>query len=386
MKVYETLNLLAKDLTVGKHGIWWPGEAIKMPFQWGGLIQKYQHPQEACYPLALLAEEVACLQALAARQLAPPIGEWVYFKTLISEHPGAYWEDPCGGYGYRMGDANSLPPGRVQPGDVAAQIKAALGDSLQGSPGAWNDLNKVGNVVNGYVVDMRRSGWDRLRWTGPLPAQPVYSEDRNALVTDLFRDGQFPFRERAEPYQEFYLDGEWRRGERAVVARAHTLGFPRAASNQDTVLDLGCQVGGFLQLAQLEGARACVGVDANPSYIALAQRLARANGWNHCFRTMSVEDPALIEWIEDLWPLTHGAPNITHLLLLSMSKHLSRTEETMWGLVDLFQPAWAYLETNAQKDPTADPWLRDAAKRDGGLVGYSRDRNVRACYRVPLTR
>jgi hypothetical protein len=383
VKVYELLNLFAKDLTIGKHGIWWPSEALKIPFQWGGQIQKYRYPHEACYPLALLAEEVGCLQALAAHQMAPPIGDWAYFKTVVSEHPGAYWEDPCGAYGYRMADATSLPPGKVQPGDVAAQVKAVLGDSLQGSPGAWNDLNKVGNVINGYLVDMRRSGWDRLRWTGPLPQLPLYVEDRTQLLTDLTREGQFPYRERHEPYQEFYLDGTWRRGEREVVHRAHILDFPHAHSPRDTVLDLGTQVGGFLHHAHLLGLTRLVGVDSHPAYTDLAQRLARANGWNICYRTMPVEHPELLTWIRQLWPRTHGEPALTHLLLLSMLKHLSHTEQTLWEMVDALQACWTYLESNAVKEAHLAPLGTEVYRRGGILAGWSKDRNVRACYRVP---
>ena len=91
VKVYDVLDMTHPDTVVGRHGVWLPKRRIKVPFQWGGKIQKYQHPHEAAYPLALLGEEVAIMRALAAEKMATPINQWVYFKTVISEHLGGWW-------------------------------------------------------------------------------------------------------------------------------------------------------------------------------------------------------------------------------------------------------------------------------------------------------
>jgi hypothetical protein len=384
LKVYETLNLFAKDLVIGKHGIWWPGEALKIPFQWGGEIQKYRHLHENSYPLHLLQEEVGLLQWLAARQLAPPIGDWVYFKTVVSDHPGAWWADPCGAYGYRMADANSLPPGALQPGHVDDQLRQIAGELLTGSPGAWNDLNKPGNVINGYLVDVRRSGWDRLQWRGPVPQLPSYQEDRAQLHWDLVREGQFPYKERTHPYQEYHLDGMWHAGEREVVKRAQLLRFAPMA--HETVLDIGCQLGGFLQYARLHSHDArgglYVGLDLNQAYIDLAQRLARANRWNLCYRNVSIEDPATLDWLAELW--AGRFRTLDHVLLLSMLKHLTEGETTLWRLVDTLRAQWTYLETNAVKEGQQAPLQVGVMHRHGELLGWSKDRNTRACYRIPV--
>ena len=384
MKVYETLNLYAKDLVIGKHGIWWPSEGIKVPFQWGGKIQKYQKPLEGRYSLDLLLEEVGMLKWLAAIKLAPPIGEFVYFKTVISEHLGGYWADPCGAYGYRMADANGLPPGglvdnHIRP--ISEQLKQYCGNFISGSPGAWNDLNKDGNTVNHYLIDARRSGWDRLRWSGPVPNFSLYHEDIEQLHLDIKRDGQFPFKERSQPYQEYYLAGQWHKAERDVLKRAELFDFPYAALPSDTVLDLGTQCGGFLQFAsQVLGNQGgkLIGIDSNPAYIELAQRLARANGQNICYRVMSIEDLETIQvWLETLrWP------KINHLLMLSMLKHLKDGEATLWHVLDSLKIGYAYIESNATK-PDLWPLRAGAELRGGAYVGDSLDRNLRRCYRVP---
>lgn len=385
MKVYDVLDLTAPDVVVGKHSVWLPKEQIKVPFQWGGSVQKYQKINEQRYPLEQLGEDYALLKTLQMLGWAPPIGDWVYFKTVISTHPGGWWADPCGAYGYEMGDANDL----ASVGTYTYEEFKQSG-LVTGTPGAWNDLNKAGNVIRGYLIDVRRSGWDRLRWTGAAAEVPRYQEDRAALEEDLKREGQFPFRERKQAYQEYFLGGEWHAAEREVRQRAQILQF--TPWHDETVLDIGTQLGGFLTYAALRTApptRAnLIGLDAQPEYIDLARRLARANGLNICFRLFNVDSGTseimLKLWLNTLWGLDRDPD---HVLLLSMLKHLSEGEATVWGLHSLLQPKHFYLETNALKDRDAPrPFDVEARRRHSGgagpFTGWSEDRNLRACYKV----
>lgn len=376
MKVYEVLDLTKPDAVVGQHSVWLPTEGIKVPFQWGGRLQKYQKPHEQCYGLAQLGEEYALLKALQMLGWVPPIGDWVYFKTVISEHPGAWWADPCGAYGYEMADARTLP----SPGTFTFEEFKRSG-LVTGSPGAWNDLNKPGNVINGYLVDVRRSGWDRLRWTGEDAEVPCYQEDRAALVADLVREGQFPFRERTQAYQEYYLDGAWHAAEREVCKRAEILQFLPA--HDETVLDLGCQLGGFLTYAALRTSPPTqanlVGIDNQPEYVDLARRLARANGLNICYATADLPEHSslLAEWLRKLWG---RGPD--HCLLLSMLKHLPDHEADVWRLKTILRPRHYYLETNAVREGAEAPLAEAVEARGGTLTGWSTDRNRRACYKL----
>lgn len=364
---------------VGRHAVWIPGEngwGIKVPFQWGGRVQKYRHPDEGRYGLETLDEERALLAYLHHRGTAPEIGERVYFRDVISEHPGCRWVDPCGAYGYRMRDARRLPPGPVTA-DVVARLRAER--RVVGSDGAWSDLlvPERGNILNGYVIDIRRSGFDMLRLAGDLdPAMilPRYVEPREELVARLHRDGSFPFRARRLPYQEFYLDGAWRRGEREVVQRAEILGF--APRQGESVLDLGCCTGAFLQHAALRGAGPLVGFDEQAEFVDLARALARANGVNACVRRVDLcqRDRGMQHWIREAFPR-----GVDHLLMLSMGKHLG--EPLMWWWVDAIGARRTYLESNACD---SDAWpLRDVAERLGGrYVGDTTDRNRRRCYLI----
>lgn len=377
MKVHDVLDLTHPDTVVGRHGVWLPRLQVKVPFQWGGQVQKYQHPHEAVYPLQLIGEEVAIMRALASERMAPPVGEWVYFKTVISHHLTGWWADPCGAYGYEMADAHHLEPGRF---DVDRFQESRL---VTGSPGAWQDLRKPGNTINGYLIDARRSGWDRLRWEGSPVAVPTYTEDVIKLKTDLVKSGQFPFGERSQPYQEYFLQDRWWPGEREVVKRATILGFQ--ANPGDVVVDLGTCLGGFLTRAwqRAYGRGLFIGLDAQPEYVDLARRLARANGHNICFRLLDVarELQALLVWLDTLVPRT--GPKVDHLLMLSMMKHFPGGEADLFQILDTIQPRVAYLETNAVKPGMDPPMLQEVERRGGALSGWSNDRNLRACYRVP---
>ena len=376
------LNVLSPrlgHLVVGRHAIWWPAWAVgrttglKFPFQFGGRVQKYQKPHEPTYPRETIGEEVAALLWLAEHHMASrPLG-WAFAEVCISAHLEAWWADPLGLLGYEMERAEALPPGRF-----SVDVMRASG-MFSGSEGAWSDLAKPGNVINGYLVDLRRSWWDRIRFLGePLPL-PDLTEDREALQEDLRQYGQFPFGERDLVYQECFLDGRWCPGERDVRQRAATMGY--APIPGDSVVDIGCHVGGFLY-ASVMGLNRGIGVDVRSEYIDLARRLARANGMNHCFRAMDVEAEIVefVHWITALYPA-----GIDHLLLLSLSKHFLRGDATVFQLIDALRPRWAYAESNAVNAQNPFPMLADVQVRGGAYVGDSTDRNLRRLYRIPYS-
>jgi hypothetical protein len=377
MKIYDTLDLTTPGLLVGNHGIWDSRRALKLPFQWGGRVTKYSR-QEDGYPLDSIADEVAILEALAAAGMAPPIGDFVFFREVVSTYPGAWHSDPCGAYGYEMGDANRLPPGRFN-------IEAMRELPIEGSPGAWGDVAKPGNVVNGYLVDVRRTGSDLLRWTAGRAAMPRWEELAADLLARVHTLCQFPPGKRAEAYQDFWLADQFEHGQRRVVERAEQLGF--APKPGETVLDIGCQSGSFLQFAWrcTGGAGRFAGVEVNAGYIDCARALARSCGQNICIRQMDAvaERDAFLAWVRAYFP-----DGVTHLLACSMEKHLG--ERQLFDLIDEIGARRTYIETNAvaadegDGAPPAAPmklWPQVEA-RGGKHVGDSRDRNLRRLYRI----
>jgi SAM-dependent methyltransferase len=375
MKTIDTFDATASGAVVGRHSIWAPALQLKIPFQFAGQVTKYHHAEAGYDPAATLPQELAILHALATEGMAPPIGDLVRIETLISEHPGAWWADPVGAWAYEMADATRLPPGRFS-------LERMQRLPIVGSPGAWGDIAKPGNVVNGYLVDVRRSAWDMLRLDGPVAPLPRVEQDLEALRARVHRDCQFPPGERAEAYQDFWIGGELARGQRRVVERAQAMGFNPMPG--ETVLDIGCQSGGFLQLAARAGARA-VGVEVDPGYVDCARALARSCRQNISIRRMDVvqQRDAFIAWVRACYP-----GGVDHLLLCSMEKHLG--ENSMFEFVDAIGARCTYIETNAvaaDKGEGPEPagsmklWPLVAA-RAGRHVGNTRDRNLRRLYQI----
>lgn len=384
MKTFDTLDTTAGNVTLGNHSIWLPSWGIKVPFQWSGHLTKRSR-HEGLWPReASVAEEVVIMRALAAAGLAPPIGGLVFYRNVISTYPGAWHCDPCGAFGYEVADANALPKRTF---DIEAMRRLPIA----GSAGAWGDVTKPDNIVNGYLVDVRRSAQDLLRWTGdPELVTQVLTEMRLVeatfeLVAQVHRDCQFPPGERELAYQDFWFAKELHNGQRRVVERAQALGF--APKFGESILDIGTQSGSFLQYACTVAGNAGkkIGVDSNMTYIARARDLARSCGQNICFRQMDVarEQDAFLAWTRDYF---NGAPD--HLLLLSMEKHLG--DAAMFRLIDAIGARTTYIETNAVATdngegaaPTAPFKLLDyVIARGGAHVGDSRDRNLRRLYRI----
>lgn len=377
MRIFPVVDIA--NARVGRHALWFPSEQVKFPFQWGGRITKYAHA-EAAYPVReTLPHELAILRALAAEGMAPPVRDIVYAETIISDHPGAWHADPCGAWGYEVADVERLPLGRFDIDRMRAL-------PIAGSEGAWGDVKKPGNVVNGYLVDVRRTAWDMLQWTGgDLPEILDPPVDSASLLTRVHRDCQFPRGERDVAYQDFWLDGRLHRGQRRVAERAAAMGFAPAPG--ESVLDVGCQSGGFLQYAHAttRGDGRFVGVDVEADYVDCARALARSSAQNICFRRMDVcrETEAFLAWVLTYFP--HG---VDHLLLLSLEKHLG--DDFLFELADTIGARRTYIETNAvAKDSGEGPepsgemklWERVSA-RGGKHVGNSRDRNLRRLYRI----
>lgn len=370
MRTIEVIDATRAEVVAGRHALWLPNLQLKIPFAFGGRITKYRHDEDGYDPAETIPHELAVLRALGAQDMAPPVGNLVYIETLITEHTGAWHADPCGAWAYEMADATRLPPGRFRLDRMRAM-------PIVGSSGAWGDIGKPGNIVNGYLVDVRRSAWDMLTWCGgalqPLPPRP---ENLRELRDHVHLNCQFPPGERSEAYQDFWIAGRLERGQRRVMERAEALGFrPLRGEN---VLDIGTQSGGFLQYAHMRGARRLAGVDVNPAYVECARALARSCDQNICFRRMDVnaERDAFLAWVRAYYP--HG---VDHLLLLSLEKHLGERE--LFSLADAVGARRVYLETNAVGATDGPMKLWPQVKARGGRhVGDSRDRNLRRLYRI----
>lgn len=202
---------------------------------------------------------------------------------------------------------------------------------------------------------------------------PVNIKDADKFHEKIKRLGSFPKGERPQAYQEYYLNGQWHNAERQIVNRSTVLQFTPKAG--ETVIELGCQTGGFLQHAYLCGVRTLLGIDYDKDYIQLAKEMNTRNAMNIDFQVGDITKEALWTQIKQKYPVIH------HLLLLSLGKHIG--ENKLLSIIDKLQAKRTYIETNAYFGPVEKaPYYKAISARGGRLIGKTNDRNVRLVYLI----
>lgn len=207
--------------------------------------------------------------------------------------------------------------------------------------------------------------------TGPV-------EDK-ALHKWLTEKGSFPKGERPEPYQEYWWKGAWRPGQRSVRERAETIGFK--PKKGETVLELGSQMGGFLQLALLNGARWVEGLEYDSDHVDASRRLLEPLT-NDAQRGKIIQgDMTHQPTLEAIKARIPGG-DLDHLLLLSLGKHIGG-KETIRRLIKTFNAKRTYIETNAIKPGAECVYGQLIVGELGGkFMGLTTDRNERRVYLI----
>jgi len=162
------------ESTLGKHCVWIPSLEMKVILSFNGYIESTRWaagrkakeirdktinpgPGFTMESLYSIANEIRLLQLLAQHNMSPEPKNYFYFKTSTSKiFTSELYEDKKGIFGYYVQNANSLPPGRYN----FDKFKKLFLDTgrIKANPGAIGDLaKKDGNLVNGYLVDVRRT-------------------------------------------------------------------------------------------------------------------------------------------------------------------------------------------------------------------------------------
>lgn len=191
------------------------------------------------------------------------------------------------------------------------------------------------------------------------------------FTEEMIKYGSFPKGERPEPYQEYYLNGSWQKGQRDIIKRTELMKFN--PTKGDIILEIGCQTGGFLQYAWLKGSRNIYGIDIDKDYLRLARELNNRNGFGINYLNYDITDN---NFSEVLKPFI----NIDYLLLMSMGKHIS--EKRLFEIIDYLKPKTVYIETNAVNNKNPYPHLNEIKKRNGVVLSRTYDRNERILYKI----
>lgn len=169
-KVIEELDITTSDCIIGNHSFWFPKLTLKIPFQYKGKITKYIVPMQALYERENnIINELTILTALNILNMSPKIHGLVYIKKFITNCPFNNNVDKNGTYGYIMEDATKLQP-------INININKFKKLPIKYSKAAYNDLIRDKNNINGYIVDVRRSGQDMYKWLHKSKAKVSFIE------------------------------------------------------------------------------------------------------------------------------------------------------------------------------------------------------------------
>lgn len=390
-KVYTTVP--------GKHAIWIPEMEAKIIWTHNGRIESYRdwdkgQNQELIQSgtfndqcrgytfeaVTSILNEVNLLRVLAKFRMAPPVGCIFHIENFTSFYPFGVWHnDVKGRYGYYIKDAKGL-----QPGDFSFDkfAKAFLETGLvRASQGAQGDLLKENNIVNGYLIDIRRTIWDMIVLTTPYDADEIrfFVSNPNVLKDKILELGQFPFKQRSKNYQSYFLDGfGYQEGSRDTLYRLDRMKVPGKLSGE-SVVDLGCCYGSVCVEMYNRGARNITGLDFQPEYIDCARALARYNGMQINFLQMDLSAWEAHDFLNEYYP-----DGVDIVFALSLYKHLGNR---LWSLLHGFKWKRCYIESNNTGESRRNSDL--VKEMDAGILnfdasvsfmGFTEDRSPRAIW------
>lgn len=389
----------AYDMVLGKHEIWIPGLELKIIWSmWGQILahktwQKSRHKKAIAKgtfgqesqgfnkeALESILHEYRLLDELAKVKMAPPVKGLVYFRFFSSDFIKPGFTDVCGVYGFFIRDANKLEPGRW---NLERFLKKFVKNNrVEVNPWILGDFNKPKNIINGYMIDARRTKGARWLDMKDVDTSGIeYKEDVNQLKKDIENLTQFPFNKRKKNYQSYYLEGEgYNNGSRNTEYRFEQMGIGDLKGK--SVLDLGCNLGSMCIEAYRRGARNIVGLDYQKEYIEVGKRLVKYNGMNINLRQADLTKvKKTLKFIKGYF---NGSIDV--VFALALYKHIG---QNLWDVLDGFKWKTCYLESHSAKGDVKTPQVKEIEQfiknKKGWKVtdlGLVKDRSQRYIWRI----
>ena len=218
----------------------------------------------------------------------------------------------------------------------------------------------------------------------------IYPKEK--IVDYISKMAQFPENKRKHQYQSLELDGEIVEGGRAAASkRLESMGVDFSIFQGASVIDLGCNVGGFCFLAKNSGAEYTLGVDINDHAIEGAKLIRDYQGLTGMdFLTASLDDWRLKQVIRSV----AGRNRFDVVFAMSIAKHVrqpnmfhyamrkltSRNQEPFYKFLRRLTGKYLLFEGHGKtaKEQYLEPLKHNF--REVRFLGYSTDRNPRAFF------
>lgn len=191
-KIFKTIEFIKNSENIlldckeykamrGKHSIWIPDLQMKFPFQYNGVVIEYKDVKLGQHWSKIIngtwgteknsrrnsffniIEEYVMFDLLFKKRYSPNVCNFFFIKQITSEFPwGKKNIDSKGILGFFMVDANNYPHKTFSKEQFEIDfIKTGI---LKVSASALTDITMAtrNNLVNNYIVDLRRSYQDAV--------------------------------------------------------------------------------------------------------------------------------------------------------------------------------------------------------------------------------
>lgn len=390
------------DSGIGKHEIWIPSKEMKIVwsfngkiesfFEWelgrnAGAIKNFSFNDRLGWEqktLDSICDEYQIFEFLSERDISPPVKGFFHIKNVSSSlFRGTVHNDPMGVYGFFMKNASKLSSGSFNKDKFRKELIDSGAIIL--SEKGWGDIwKKEDNIVNGYLVDIRRTVWDMMYLSPDYKRKykvPSYSPSKESIESLVRTLTQFPYKERKKNYQTYLLDGEYQDGSRDTLYRFETMGLPSRMDGK-SVLDIGCCMGAMCFEAYDRGARKVTGIDHERDYIRVAREVSKYNKFQINFQVGDIfSGKSLSDYINSYYQ-----EPIDVVFALSLYKHV---KESMFSLLKNIKWKTCYIESNNAAKLRGTPHVREMESFMYGepswtisYLGETNDRSPRCLWRL----
>jgi len=382
------------DIVIGKHALWIPELGMKIINSFNGKIEPYHDWRKGLNKESIktgtfnnsekhfdfesqksIISEYEILKYLQKNRCSPKIGESFYIENFVSDFPYGYKYCDCKGrYGYFMDDANKSENGNFNLDYIMKNVRIKIP-----SKRTIGDIIKEKNIVNGCLIDVRRTIWDmmylnysdswfRKKWRESFE----YKQSKELLEDRIKKLTQFPHKNRKQNYQTYFIDGKWQAGSRDTLYRFDQMKIDKNLSEK-SIVDLGCQLGSVLTECWNRGSRLLHGYDNEFDYIDCARDLARYNAMNINFLEFDITKDNL-----------KFDRKIDIVFALSLYKHVG---EKLFELLKSFDWDICYVESNAIQNRKSDQAkeIEDKFRKynyDFEFIEFTEDRSKRAVWKI----
>jgi len=196
---------------------------------------------------------------------------------------------------------------------------------------------------------------------------------------------QFPFKERANPYQSYWLHDEgYVKGSRDTLYRFDVMEIPENLEGK-SVVDLGCQLGTMAMEAYRRGAEPVLGIEFQEEYVECAKELAKYNNFKDI--TFMQGDLKRGDQVPKLVKSHFGDNTIDIVFALSLYKHVKEVLFTVLAKIDF---KTLYIEshntgTNGLQTPHVQEmisYMKKYSLEPVSFIGFTSDRSPRAVWRI----